>query len=352
MKPVIFFSHSSRDRDVILPIRNRLLAGTGNAIKIFMSSDGSSIPFGRNWLKEIEDALKDCKLMFVWMTPSSANSSWIPFEAGHAYARDIHVVPIGFLGTTLGTLPAPISILQGFDVTAAGGLNNIIGKINDQFGLTFPNLFDNAFYDANINRNSPENDPDILRYIKSIDCNFSMVSHDGGHHTVCSSWLHVLKTIFEEEQISFREENQEFFGLGFRVKAFVGSDEVIRLESCIDPLTLNLTRRVWTKAIKRLYDCDLPYAIIVPQITDDFELPDDHALVGSRLINSEASFDTGQPYSVYRFRNIDFRIDAYTNYRNEIIKQLTLLIPRDNELPIPLYSLMRLLEERRIITAV
>ena len=63
MKPIIFFSHASRDRDVILPIRTRLLQGTGNAIEVFMSSDGASIPFGRNWLKEIEEALKECKLM-------------------------------------------------------------------------------------------------------------------------------------------------------------------------------------------------------------------------------------------------------------------------------------------------
>jgi len=84
MKPVIFFSHSSRDRDAIQPIRDRLLEHTGNAIDVFMSSDGASIPFGRNWLKEIEDALSDCSLMFVWMTPTSVGSSWIPFESGHA----------------------------------------------------------------------------------------------------------------------------------------------------------------------------------------------------------------------------------------------------------------------------
>lgn len=53
-KPTIFFSHSSLDRDLILPIRNKLCDITSNVIKIFMSSDGQSIPFGNNWIHKIE----------------------------------------------------------------------------------------------------------------------------------------------------------------------------------------------------------------------------------------------------------------------------------------------------------
>ena len=89
MKPVIFFSHSSSDRDAIVPVRDRLLQGTGNSIEVFMSSDGASIPFGKNWLREIEEALKRCKLMFVWMTRSSIRSQWIPFESGFSYSTHL-----------------------------------------------------------------------------------------------------------------------------------------------------------------------------------------------------------------------------------------------------------------------
>ena len=60
MKPTIFFSHSSFDTDKIVPIKDFILERTGNSLRIFMSSDGASIPFGTNWLKEIEDALVDC----------------------------------------------------------------------------------------------------------------------------------------------------------------------------------------------------------------------------------------------------------------------------------------------------
>ncbi len=45
MKPTVFFSHSSLDRDRIKPIKEHILDKTGNTIQIFMSSDGASIPF-------------------------------------------------------------------------------------------------------------------------------------------------------------------------------------------------------------------------------------------------------------------------------------------------------------------
>ena len=47
-KPTIFFSHSSKDRNAILPIKEKLMKVTCGVIQIFMSSDGQSIPFGNN----------------------------------------------------------------------------------------------------------------------------------------------------------------------------------------------------------------------------------------------------------------------------------------------------------------
>ncbi len=47
-KPTIFFSHSAKDRNVILPIKEKLIKITSGVIQIFMSSDGQSIPFGNN----------------------------------------------------------------------------------------------------------------------------------------------------------------------------------------------------------------------------------------------------------------------------------------------------------------
>lgn len=343
-KPVVFFSHSSRDRDVVLPIRDQLLTGTGNAINVFMSSDGASIPFGRNWLREIEDALSICKLMFVWLTPNSLLSSWIPFEAGHAYARNIHVVPIGFLGTSLSKVPAPLNLLQGFDITSAAGLNNIVATINKQFGLTFHDLFDEGFYTI-VSGHSETANPDLLRFVDRIMCSFTRISLNGDHAEVRSTWRQSLKTVLEGHNIPFSGLDN-LLGVGFRVYESSSTSER-EVHAAIDPMALNMTWPVWTDAVKVLYKQDLPYAFLSCRLTESWRLPKDEYLIGSRLLGSEVIFDHSD-HATFGFRNVLFRIQTNRSSPGKE-KELLLLIPRDNQLPIPLYPLLRLLEDRQVI---
>ena len=95
MKETLFFSHSSKDKDAINYLKDLVSKKTGNTFNIFLSSDGESIPFGSNWVHKIEQGLVDSKIMFVFVTPNSIKSSWIYFESGYAYSKDIKVIPIG-----------------------------------------------------------------------------------------------------------------------------------------------------------------------------------------------------------------------------------------------------------------
>ena len=76
-KPTIFFSHSSKDKEIVLKIKNKLMKFTSNTIEIFQSSDGESIPFGTNWIHKVEDGLKNSKVMFVFITENSISSEVI-----------------------------------------------------------------------------------------------------------------------------------------------------------------------------------------------------------------------------------------------------------------------------------
>lgn len=144
-KPTVFFSHSSLDCDVILPIKDKISQITGNTLDLFMSSDGQSIPFGRNWIHKIEEGLKSAQIMFVFVTPNSIDSAWIYFEAGFAYSKDIQVIPVG-IGINIGQLKPPLSLLQGFNITSADSLNNFITVINREFNLTFKDVFEEMDY--------------------------------------------------------------------------------------------------------------------------------------------------------------------------------------------------------------
>lgn len=141
-KPSIFFSHSSKDREQLIKLRNLLDKYTGGTLDIFMSSDGESIPFGRNWVHKIEEGLNKASVMFVFVTPTSINSNWIYFEAGFAYSKNIEVIPVA-LGVDIRLLKAPLNLLQGFNLVTSDSLNNFISIINKKFDFSFEAKFSN-----------------------------------------------------------------------------------------------------------------------------------------------------------------------------------------------------------------
>lgn len=139
-KPTLFFSHSSTDKDLIKSIKDKLTKYTGGVLDIFMSSDGQSIPFGTNWIHKIEEGLNSAKIMFVFVTENSISSGWIYFEAGFAYSKGIHVIPVG-IGVDIGALKAPLNLLQGFNISSADSLNNFISIVNKEFAYNFDEKF-------------------------------------------------------------------------------------------------------------------------------------------------------------------------------------------------------------------
>jgi hypothetical protein len=146
LKPTVFFSHSSKDEMPLRKLKEILSAKLGNHIDIFLSSDGQSIPLGRNWVYEIQDALDRCRVVFIFLSPHALRSGWVHFEAGYTYSRDIRVIPVGALGFDLSQLSPPLSLLQGFNITSTESLNNIVAIINDVFHLKLDPPFTNADY--------------------------------------------------------------------------------------------------------------------------------------------------------------------------------------------------------------
>ena len=145
-KPTLFFSHSSKDKEIVLAIKSKVMQYTSNTIEIFQSSDGESIPFGTNWIHKIEEGLNNATVMFVFVTENSISSGWIYFEAGYAYSKGIHVIPVGF-GVNIGDLNAPLNLLQGFNITSADSLNNFLTIINREFNYDFASQFTPEDYD-------------------------------------------------------------------------------------------------------------------------------------------------------------------------------------------------------------
>lgn len=352
MKPNIFFSHSARDAERILPIKNHLIEKMGNTIEIFMSSDGASIPFGKNWVKEIEEALKECKLMFVWLTPNSAQSNWVHFEAGHAYSRDIKVVPLGFDGINLEKVPGPLRFLQGFNVKSAASLNNLTAIINREFDYTFKDFFDEDFFDNVVNYGLIENSEELLLYISRMQAVFPTFltlrarEIEGGSRR--TGPIEKLEKFLNSKKAVLSKADSGLFGQGYKVNLDSDYDLLD-----IDPLVLNEFYPLLMEIYSELYEGESFIGFILHIIPNKpFRFINDTFLVSSRLANTEVEFDTVRPNIDFRFRNILFRlIKRKVKYnlmtREEII--LVVSVDRDNKDPLPLLSLLKLLKSRGIL---
>ena len=168
-KPTIFFSHSSQDKKQLIQLKELFVNKTADCIQVFLSSDGESIPLGRNWVHQIEEALATTSIMFVFVTPASLKSSWLYFESGYAYSRNKKVVPIGFLGVDLASVPAPLNLLQGFNITSESGLNNIIAVANREFQHNHGENFNAEEYRQICSSGVLRQDTRLGRYAASLD---------------------------------------------------------------------------------------------------------------------------------------------------------------------------------------
>lgn len=147
-KPVVFFSHSSRDKVPLSGLKERFVDLTSGTIDVFLSSDGQSIRLGSNWVASVEQALQAARIMFVFVSPNSLHSPWLYFETGHAYSKKIAVIPVGLFGVDIGLLPPPMNLLQGFNVTDANSLNNIVVTTNGTFAFSHKPGFTQADFEA------------------------------------------------------------------------------------------------------------------------------------------------------------------------------------------------------------
>lgn len=165
-KPVVFFCHSSVDKDYLSTFQNQIKKVTSNAIDIFQSSDGESVSFGNNWIHKLEENLNNATITFVFISPKSLSSNWIQFEAGLSYGRGISVVPVGIKGVDVAKLQPPLSLLQGFNLSTEGGMNNVISTINKELNFKFSEQFNDVDFQV-LNSHDEEKNAN-LEFIESI----------------------------------------------------------------------------------------------------------------------------------------------------------------------------------------
>lgn len=129
---LIFLSHIHEESQLALLVKKALEDEFGGFVDVFVSSDGTSIPAGSNFLKRIEDGLVSCIGAIYLISPTSVKRNWINFELGAVWIRnimnlreerpEIPTLPVCHSGLTPGGLPAPLNNLNAIAANQASQL--------------------------------------------------------------------------------------------------------------------------------------------------------------------------------------------------------------------------------------
>lgn len=321
-------------------LRNLLVLKTSSAVEIFLSSDGQSIPLGRNWVHRVEDALSITKVLFVFLSPASLASGWVFFESGYAYSRGIRVIPIATGGVDLGLVSPPMSLLQGFNLTSPDSAANIIAVLNEEFGFSFPAEFtDSEFRQVFGHTHVVTSGPlgKFANVIKSVH-----ITPFGGGQLL----LEAASAIADEEGLEYQVDSSTFstFGLEIRVGQPLEGPTTIK----VDPGTLHYTLKIISGIFALMEDRPEKEEIVL-SFAEFVESVDDRVTQSGRLYGS----GIGLGHSDFIHENIRFSVSTWFQHRGNNLKRggasITLHISRADLLSLDLRPLLQLLFERGLL---
>lgn len=127
----LFLSHISEERRMAIQLKESLQALFSGDVQVFTSSDTISIASGKNWLTSVKEAMNRATAVLVLSSRSSVQRSWVQFELGCAWIRELPIIPICHSGMRLTDLPLPLALMEGVEITEEGmeRLHGAVAKI-------------------------------------------------------------------------------------------------------------------------------------------------------------------------------------------------------------------------------
>lgn len=307
MKPTIFFSHSSKDKDSLMKLKELIEEKTGGTINIFMSSDGQSIPFGSNWMYKIEEGLKDAKIMFVFITPKSIDTGWIYFEAGYAYSKGIEVIPIG-INIDIGSIKPPISLLQGFNLTSEESINNIIHVINKRFDYSIKANFSKAdFNKISYKSDESESLTEIKNSIDYITTRvFSYTTNEKKIEIDCKKCFDDIKCYLLEKNIEFASGENNVLVNGLKI---CFNDKINELEFKMDAIGFFKQFVLVNDIVKMCYGEKDTHFIVI-NVKNNYKLLNDYIKVSSKIMNNIEFSISKRKVGCFKYKQYEFRVES------------------------------------------
>lgn len=134
----LFISHVSEEAALAETLKVHLSRDFLGLVDIFVSSDMDSISAGDNWLRRLEDALRNSSALLVLCSFASVTRPWVNFEVGAAWISSIPIVPICHSGLRPKDLPMPFNVLQAIEASSEVGLRRAYALVAQKLSCNVP----------------------------------------------------------------------------------------------------------------------------------------------------------------------------------------------------------------------
>lgn len=134
----IFISHTHKETNVALCLKESILEIFPTQFDVFVSSDEDTIELGERWFNALTLALEKSEIVLVLCSSDSIVRPWVNFESGAAWFHGSTVIPICHSGLATGDLPAPLNYLQGLEATDPNGIKKLINSLAQSISMEIP----------------------------------------------------------------------------------------------------------------------------------------------------------------------------------------------------------------------
>jgi hypothetical protein len=125
----VFLSHIHEEAKLALILKEWIESTFAGQLQVFVSSDIKDIPIGSRWFSDIDSALSSSSLFVMLCSRASVSRSWINFEAGCAWIKQVPLMPLCHSGLRKSELPSPLSALQAIELDSEQFIDDLFESI-------------------------------------------------------------------------------------------------------------------------------------------------------------------------------------------------------------------------------
>jgi hypothetical protein len=134
-----FISHASGESELGNLIKTHIDAAFIGMIDVYVSSDGTSIAVGDNWMDSVVSHLQDADIFIILCSQYSLDRPWINLELGAALIRGKTIIPLCHTDLHAAQLVRrPLSDFEAVNASDPQGLKSLFTKLASALGSRVP----------------------------------------------------------------------------------------------------------------------------------------------------------------------------------------------------------------------